>query len=135
MSVLKDQDIDGNATVVQRVWSASKESVAQSQAAVAVRKFKPGVKFQVLGVEAWASAAHANARVDVKIGSTTVLSSTIAPGTGSAAPTQGTLTTTTANRKGTASGVLSVLVTTGTGETITDLVVNVRWRPLAFRGD
>lgn len=135
MAVTQDKDIDSTAEVTRRVWSVSKEAVAASQAGVTVRKFKPGVVFEIVGVDAWASAAHANARVDVKIGSTTVLSATIAPGTGSAAPTAGSLTATAANKKGTATGVLSVVVTTGVGETITDLVVNVQWRARKYRGN
>lgn len=132
MGAISDKDISQTSELVKRVFLFTKEAVVASQAGVIFGKRLPGVAYEVVKVLVWARASHANARVDVRVGGTTVLAATVLPGIGAADPISAALTATTANRKGSAAAAIDIRATTGVGETIDDLYVEVIWRPTAL---
>lgn len=95
---------------------------------VSVAKFTPGFAFQVVAASLYCSANTNLTNVDVQIGSTSVLSSAIAPTSGS--EVAGTLSSTLANVRGTSTtSQLNIVATAGTTLSVTNGVVMVVIRP------
>lgn len=108
------------------LFTASRASVGASQTGLLIAAHKPGTGFQVEAVEVFAGAVSGTVSVDVQIGTTSVLAAAITPTAGSRV--EGTLSSTLANRRGTASAEIGVLVTTAATSSLSDAVVVVRYR-------
>lgn len=106
---------------------------ATSQAAVKALSMVPGYKFELVGVEVWATAITATISVDVKINGVSVLTGAITPVAGSR--TAGVLVANRLNRRGSAAQALDVEYTTnGTGAG-TNLRVLLTYRPYPLNGE
>lgn len=108
-------------------------ATSTGQTGVEVDEFNPGHPFEIEKVEVHATAVTATASVNVLIGSTTALASAITPAAGDVVA--GTLTTTTANRRGSASDNIVLQYTTGGSGVITNGKVRVFYRPFPLNGE
>lgn len=106
---------------------------ATSQTGKKAAGITPGFPFQVVKVEVDALTVTPAASVDVQIGTTSVLAGAITPV--AATPTAGTLSTTLANLKGTATSVLSALYTTDGSGAFTNCHVSIWIRPRPLNGE
>lgn len=129
--MIDNKNIDKTATMLLIPIILKKDSIGASQSDIEFCSARMPYAGKVVSVHAYAVAitdADDSARVDVKKGSTSILSATINPT--QSANVAGTLKT-----DGTASFVvgdkLGLFVTTGGSDAITDLCVTMVVRPLA----
>jgi len=129
---VSDKKILNNAGVAQHCLNVP-ITTATGQTGLSVELFTPGFPFQITGVSVFASAVTATISCDVLIGSTSVLSSAVTPVANT--ETAGTLSSTLANRRGSASGQIKVQYTTNGSGAATNLHVKVSYRPYPMNGD
>jgi hypothetical protein len=104
-----------------------------SQTGKAFWRHIPGFPFRVVGVRLYCTTNTNLTNVDVQIGTTSVLASTIAPTNDTTVA--GTLSSTLANTLGLlATSQISLLYTTGTGPAIENGVLTVIIRPYPIGG-
>ena len=108
-------------------------TTATSQTAKVVDGVVPGYAFEIVRVEANALTVTATITVDVQIGSTSALASAITPV--AATPTVGTLSSTLANKRGTASEAINLLYTSNGTGAATNGLVSVWIRPIPQNGE
>jgi hypothetical protein len=100
---------------------------AVSQTDLEVDELRPGFNFEIVKVEVHATSVTATASVNVLIGSTTALASVITPTTANVV--QGTLATSKAARRGSATENIVVQYTTNGSGVIVNGKVRVWIRP------
>ncbi len=129
--IVDETNFRGDSPIARETIKLSVQTVAISQNDVKVDSFKPGYRFQVVGVEHFAEDVAATASYDVKIGTTSVLNAAAVPvaDTRGDAPLHGTL----ANLQGEASEEINLHVTTNGTGTFTGLKVRVTIRPQGTR--
>ena len=108
-------------------------ATATSQAALEVDEITPGFNFEIVSVQVHATAVTATASVNVLIGSTTALASSITPTAGNVVA--GTLSTTMASRRGSSTDSIIVQYTTNGSGVITNGKVTVFVRPFPMNGE
>lgn len=127
-----DNKIHPDAKLAWKCVSAPIVS-ATSQADLKEGGFKPGFAFEVERVEVYAKTVTATISVDVKIGTTSVLSAAITPVADT--PTAGTVSTTVANRRGAATDTVFVHYTSNGTGAVTKCTVYVWIRPIPANGE
>lgn len=95
----------------------------------------PGFAFEIVKIEAYASAVTAAITCMVKIGTANALSGAITPAAASTGIVQGSLHGTRANRRGAATDAINVHYTTDGSGAATNLRVTVWIRPLPLNGE
>lgn len=108
-------------------------ATATSQTALEVDEVIPGFNFEIVKVEAFATAVTATASVNVLIGSTTVLTGAITPTAGNVVA--GTLATSAAARRGSSTESIILQYTTNGSGVITNGRVRVWIRPFPMNGE
>lgn len=108
-------------------------TTAVSQTALLAGAKTPGFKFQVTKVSVFATAVTATITVDVQIGGVSVLTGAITPVAGS--EVAGTLTSTLASLRGSATGQVQVKYTSNGTGAATNLQVYVQVRPYPLNGE
>lgn len=131
--MVTDRKMDPNGKAALKPIRLSFGTTATSQTAKVPDAVTPGFEFQVVAVEVNALTVTATVSVDCKIGSTSVLSSAITPV--AATPTAGTLSSTIANRQGTATSVLKAAYTTDGSGAMTNGFLTVWIRPKPLNGE
>lgn len=130
---IRDRNISKDADVALKPVRLHLGTTAVSQTAKKTDAVTPGFPFTVEKVEAYALTVTATISVDVHIGSTSVLASTITPVADT--PTAGTLSSTLANRVGDSDDILSVKYTTNGTGAATNGVVTVWIRRHGMDGE
>jgi hypothetical protein len=108
-------------------------TTAVSLADVKVGTITPGFRFQIESVKVFAETVTATISVNVKIGTTSVLTGAITPVAGT--DTSGTLVSTVASRRGTSSQAINVHVTTNGTGAARNITVEVTLRAFPSNGD
>lgn len=130
---VKDSNIQRSANVAKECVMLVLGTTATSQTAKQTHSVVPGFAFEVVRVEAYALTVTATISVDVQIGGTTCLTGAITPVADT--PTAGTLATSAAARRGTATEAIQLKYTSnGTGAATNGLVA-VWVRPLPLNGE
>ena len=130
----QDRNTHKDAYIARECVLLVAPATATAQADLEVDEIVPGFPFEVVRVEAHATAVTATITLDVKIGTTSVLASAITPVANTA--TAGTLSTTLASRQGAASTSTIRLHYTSNGSgAATSLKARVWIRPLGLAGD
>jgi hypothetical protein len=126
MTPVADRSVDPDAAFAQHEIMLGANDIAISQSDILQDAHKPGFPFEIVRVEHFTDAIAATATYMVKIGTTDALAAETAP----TADTLGeaTLTTTLANRKGSATDVINLHATTDGSGTFTDLRVRVIYK-------
>lgn len=93
----------------------------------------PGFAFEIVKVEVNALTVTATISVDVLIGSTSCLTGAVTPV--AATPTAGTLSSTLANKRGTATEAINVQYTSNGSGAMTNGIVSVWIRPIPANGE
>lgn len=128
-----DRKVHPSAKVALQPVLLAIGTTATSQSAKRTHAVTPGFDFVVEKVEVYALTVTATISVDVHIGTTSVLASTITPVADT--PTAGTLSATLSARRGTSTGVLGVKYTSnGTGAATNGYVI-VWIRPNHLNGE
>lgn len=128
--MVSDTKMDPKGGAAKKCLLLEVGSVAASQAAVAVRKLLVPFKFEIEEVNAWESGGTGGAgTIDVRVAGTTVQAAGLVPGSGAGNPTKATLVATRPARRGAKGSRVTLHVTTGVGETFTNLTVAVWLRP------
>lgn len=132
MSV-KDTKMDSAGYATWKVLTAPIGTTATGQTSLEVDEFRPGHDFEIESAEVYCTATAATASVNVLIGSTSVLSAQMTPSAG--ARVAGTLSTTIANRRGSATDNIVVQYTTNGTGSITNGKVRITYRPFPLNGE
>lgn len=130
---VKDDKMAADGFATWKTVTCEIGSTATSQTGLEVDSFTPGFPFEIEAVEAYCTAITATASVDCLIGSTSALASAITPVAGTA--TAGTLSTTRANRRGSATDVVNIQYTTDGSGALTKGKVRVTIRPFPLNGE
>lgn len=130
---VKDSNILPTAKVALECLTLIIGTTSTSQSDIEVDEVTPAFDFEVERVEVYATAVTATASVDVKIGTTSVLSSAVTPVAGTA--TAGTLSSTLANIRGSSSDLVRLHYTTNGTGVITNGRVRVWIRPQPMNGE
>lgn len=131
---VQDRNTSKDAYVARELVTLHLPTSATSQADLECDEITIGFPFQVERVSVHATAVTATITCDVKIGTTSVLASAITPVANT--DTAGTLSTTLANRQGTAStSTLRFHYTSNGTGAATGLKARVWIRPLGMAGD
>jgi hypothetical protein len=131
MAVL-DRKIHKNANVA-RDHIAFEVATVVSLTDAKVGAYKPGFAFQVVGVQVFARTVTATISVQVKIGTVSVLTGAVTPV--AATLTEGTLSGTLANVRGSKSDTIFVELTTNASGAATNLGVVVIIRPVPLNAE
>lgn len=131
--MIKDYKLDPAGKIALKCLKLSLGTSAVSQTALLSDAVTPAFPFKVERVEVMATAVTATISVDVQIGSTSVLSAAITPVANT--PTAGTLSATTANRIGSATGILKLKYTSNGAGAATALHAYVWIRPQPLNGE
>lgn len=130
---IKDRNIDKTAAFAKECVRLQLGTTATGQTAKLADAVTPGFAFEIVKVEAWALTVTAAITVDVQIAGTSALAASITPV--AATPTAGTISTTLANKRGSATEAIQLKYTSdGTGAA-TNGVVAVWIRPLPADGE
>jgi len=108
---------------------------ATSQTDVRAGSVVPGFPFEIVKVSAYASAVTGTISCNVKIGATSALASTITPVATGSGIVDGSLSSTLANRRGSATDAINVHYTTDNSGAATNLRVTVWIRPHPLHGE
>lgn len=130
---ITDNKVMQSANVAKHAINFGVPTTAVSQTALLVGAWTPGFKFQVAKVSVFATAITATITVDVQIGGVSVLTGQITPVAGS--EVAGTLVTTLASLRGSATGQIQVKYTSGAAGAATNLNVKVQIRPYPLNGE
>lgn len=130
---VQDQNVYKTASFARECIRLVMGSTSVSQADVEFDEVTPGFAFEIVRVEAYATAVTATASVTVKIGTTAALASAITPVAGTA--TAGTLATATADRRGSATDVIRGHYTTNGSGVVTNGRIAVWIRPVPLQGE
>lgn len=130
---VKDRNISPSAFVARDCILLTAPATATSQTGLEVDEMVPGFDFQVVRVEIHATAVTAIISADVKIGTTSVLSSAVTPVANAA--TEGTLSSTLANIRGSSTDAIRLHYTSDGSGAATALKARVWIRPQPLNGE
>lgn len=101
---------------------------AVSQAGVKAASIKPGYAFEIVGVDVYALGVTAIISADAKISGVSVLTGVVTPVAATIVP--GTLVSSVAGRRGSATDTIDVHYTTNGTGAATQFLVIVRYKPI-----
>jgi hypothetical protein len=130
---VKDRNVLPTAGIAKECVLLVAPATAVSQAALEVDEVVPGFAFQVVRVEVHATAVTATISADVRIGTTSVLSSAVTPVANTA--TAGTLSSTLSALRGSSTDALRLHYTSNGTGAATSLKARVWIRPQSMNGE
>lgn len=130
---VKDINVKKDANFARECVRLQIGTTAVSQTAKVPDSVTPGYAFEIVAVEVNALTVTATISVDVLIGATSALASVVTPV--AATPTAGSLSTTLASKRGSATDILKVAYTSNGTGAATNAIATVWIRPLPLNGE